>query len=157
MMAKMQINKILLAGGAGLGLLFLIRAFMRKGEAIKSLNVNVSKVDFNRKDKTFVIFVRLINPANASVTIKSIVGDVFWNGTTAATIDFRNETKIGPNEEKTIQIPVKMNITLLSLVTDLITKKIKDVISGKFEVKAVVNAEGFVVPFNYVNEIKFGA
>lgn len=157
MMAKMQINKILLAGGAGLGLLFLIRAFMRKGEAIKSLNVNVSKVDFNRKDKTFVIFVRLINPANASVTIKSIVGDVLWNGTTAATIDFRNETKIGPNEEKTIQIPVKMNITLLSLVTDLITKKIKDVISGKFEVKAVVNAEGFVVPFNYVNEIKFGA
>lgn len=150
-------NKTLLAGAGAIGIIFLIRKLMQKGEAIKNLNVNVSKVDFNQKDKTFVVFVRLINPGNAAVTIKSIVGDCFWNGTTAATIDFRNETKIGPNEEKTIQLPIKMNLTLLSLITDLLTKKLKDIVKGKFEVKAVVNAEGFVVPFTYTKDIKFGA
>jgi len=150
-------NKTLLAGAGALGIIFLIRQLMQKGEAIKNLNVNVSKVDFNQKDKTFVVFVRIINPSNASVTIKSIVGDVLWNGTTTATIDFRNQTKIGPGEEKTIQLPIKMNLTLLSLVTDLLNKKIKDVINGKFEVNAVVNAEGLVVPFTYTKDIKFGA
>jgi len=156
-MAKSQMNKILVTAGAALGVLALFRAFMRKGEAIKSLNVNVTKVDFNQRDKTFVVFVRMINPANASVNVKSIVGDVLWNGTFAATMDFRNETRIGPNEEKTIQIPVKLNLELLTLVTDLLTKKIKDIVNGRFEVKAVVNAEGFVVPFTYSKDIKIGA
>ena len=154
---KMDTNKILIGTGAAIGIFLIARKFMQKGEAIKNLNVNVSKVDFNQKDKTFVVFVRIINPANASVTIKNIVGDCFWNGTTAATIDFRNETKIGPGEEKTIQVPVKMNLTLLSLVSDLLTKKLKDIVQGKFEIKAVVNAEGLVVPFTYSKDIKFGA
>ena len=155
-MAQPTMNKILTVGGLGFLALVVIRQLMRKGEAIKNLNVNVSKVDFNRAEKTFVIFVRCINPSNAAVTIRSIVGDVFWNGTTAATLDFRNETKIGPGEERVLQIPVKMNLTLLSLVTDLLTKKLKDVVNGKFEVKAVVNAEGLVVPFTYSQDIRFG-
>ena len=150
-------KRLLTITGGVLITAYFAKKLMDKGQAIKNLNVNVSKVDFNTKDKTFVVFVRLINPSNASITVQSIVGDVFWNGTTAATLDFRNKTVIGINEEKSIQIPIKMNLTLISLVTDLLTKKIKDVIQGVFEIKGVVNAEGLIVPFEYKNDIKFGA
>jgi LEA14-like dessication related protein len=152
-----QINKILTGGVIAVAAIWLIRGIARKGEAIKNLNVNVTKVDWNQKNKTFVVFVRMINPANSSITIKNIVGDVLWNGTTSATIDFRNQTKIGPGEETTIQVPVKLNLQLATLVMDILTKKLKDIANGVFEVKGVVNAEGLVVPFNYTQNIKFGA
>lgn len=156
-MAQTNYQKYLLPGAAIVGGLLILRQIMRKNEAIKSLNVNVTKVDYNQKDKTFVVFVRIINPANAPIRIASIVGDVLWKGTAGAVMDYRTQTTIGPNEEKTIQIPIKLNLELLTLVTDLLTKKLKDVVTGKFEIKAVVNAEGLVVPFEYSKDIKFGA
>ena len=136
------------------GILFVIgRQILRKGEAIKSLNANVTKVDYNKKDKAFVVFVRLINPANSKVTIKSIVGDVLWNGTYGATLSYLKETELLPTEEKTIQIPVKPNLDWVTLITSVLTKG-KEAFNGTFEIKGVVNAEGLVVPFTYKNTIK---
>ena len=135
---------------AGAGALFLIgRFFLRKGEAVKSLNVNVTKVDFNRKDMTFVVFVRIINPANAPIKIQSIVGDVYWKGTAGAVLDYRTPIIIKSLESVTIQVPVKLNLELVTLVTDLLSGKYKDILSGKFEINGTINAEGLVFPFTY--------
>jgi len=152
-MAKKRTSPLypILIGG---GILLLIgRQALRKGEAIKSLNVNVTKVDYNKKDKAFVVFVRIINPANAKITIKSIVGDILWNGTYGATLSYLKETVIGAGEERTIQIPVKPNLDWVNLITEVL-KKGKDAFNGTFEIKGVVNAEGLVVPFTYKNTIK---
>lgn len=147
---KSPLYPILLTGG----LVFLVgRQLLRKGEAIKSLNVNVTKVDFNKTDKAFVVFVRIINPANAKISIKSIVGDILWNGTYGATMSYLKETEIGAGEERTIQIPVKPNLDWVNLITEVLTKG-KQAFNGTFEIKGVVNAEGLVVPFTYKNTIK---
>jgi LEA14-like dessication related protein len=150
----MATNKVLLGTGIAAAILLIARTILRKGEAIKALNVNVATIDFNKKEKTFVIKLRIINPANASIRIKSIVGDVIWKDNAAATIDYRNEFVLKSNEERTIDIPVKPNLSLFSIITDLLTGKIKDTLSGKFEIKANVNAEGLVVPFTYENTFK---
>ena len=151
----MKSNKTLLIGGgilaAGAAAYFLLR----KKEAIAALNVNVVKLDYNRSTKNIVVFVRLINPSNASLSVRSIVADVFWKGSAGATIDYRIPFVLKPNEEKTIELPVKLNLELLTIVTSLLSGKFKEAISGKFELKGNVNAEGLVVPLEYTKEISF--
>ena len=151
----MKSNKGLLIGGgivaAGAAAYFLLQ----KKEAIKALNVNVTKLDFNRSTKNIVVFVRIINPSNASLSVKSIVADVYWKGSAGATIDYRQPFVLQPNEEKTIEIPVKLNLELVTIITSLLTGKFKEAISGKFELNGNVNAEGLVVPLQYSKEISF--
>jgi LEA14-like dessication related protein len=151
----MKSNKGLLIGGgivaAGAAAYFLLQ----KKEAIKALNVNVTKLDFNRSTKNIVVFVRMINPSNASLSVKSIVADVFWKGSAGATIDYRQPFVLQPLEEKIIEIPVKLNLELVTIITSLLTGKIKEAISGKFELNGNVNAEGLVVPLQYSKEISF--
>jgi LEA14-like dessication related protein len=150
----MATNKIILGTGIVAAIILIARGFLRKGEAIKALNVNVVTMDFNKKEKTFVVKLRLINPANASIRIKSIVGDVLWKGNAAATIDYRNEFILRPNEERTIDLPIKLNLSLATVVSDLIFGKAKDALNGKFQIKAFVNAEGLVTPFEYEKDFK---
>lgn len=145
-----NVNKYILLGG---GAILLGSLILRKSTAIKSLNVNVTKIDFNKKDKTFVVFVRIINPGNADIRVDSIVGDVIWRDTYGATMDYRIPTSIPKLGEKTIQIPVKMNLELVTLLADLVKNK-SQVLNGKFEIKGTINAEGMVFPFNYEKNIK---
>jgi len=151
----MKSNKGLLIGGgivaAGAAAYFLLQ----KKEAIKALNVNVTKLDFNRSTKNIVVFVRMINPSNASLSVKSIVADVFWKGSAGATIDYRQPFVLQPLEEKIIELPVKLNLELVTIITSLLTGKFKEAISGKFELNGNVNAEGLVVPLQYSKEISF--
>ena len=151
----MKSNKGLLIGGgilaAGAAAYFLLQ----KKEAIKALNVNVTKLDFNRSTKNIVVFVRMINPSNASLSVKSIVADVYWKGSAGATIDYRQPFVLKPLEEKIIELPVKLNLELVTIITSLLTGKIKEAISGKFELNGNVNAEGLVVPLQYSKEISF--
>ena len=98
----MKSNKELLIGGgiaaAGAVAFFLLQ----KRKTIKALNVNVTKVDFNSATKNVVVFVRLINPSNTSLSVNSIVANVIWKGSAGATIDYRIPFVLKPNEKKTI-------------------------------------------------------
>lgn len=143
--------------GAGAGLFLAGKFLFRKKEAIKSLNVNVTKIDWNKQNKNIVVDVRLINPSNAPIDIKSIVADVIWKGTSGATIDYRQPFTLKALESKTIILPVKLNLELVTLVSDLLGGKLKDITSGKFELKGFVNAEGLVVPFTYSKDISLKA
>ncbi len=141
---------VLLGGGA----LFLIsRYFLRVGEAVKSLNVNVTGVDFNKANFGFVVKVRLINPSNASIEVKSIVADAIWNGTYAATLSYLTPFTLKPLEERIIQIPVKANLEWYTLILNALSKG-KEALNGTFELKGSVNALGLVVPLVYKNTIK---
>jgi LEA14-like dessication related protein len=151
----MKTNNILLIGG-GIALAGGIAYFIyNKKGAVKALNVNVTKLDYNSSSKNIVVFVRMINPSNASLSVKSIVADVYWKGSAGATIDYRIPFVLKPNEEKTIELPVKLNLELLTIVTSLLSGKIKEAISGKFELKGNVNAEGLIVPLEYSKDISF--
>jgi LEA14-like dessication related protein len=140
--------------GGGVVAFLIARAVVNKQQAVKSLNVNISKIDFNKKDLTFVVFVRLINPGNAPIRINAIVGDIIWKGTYGAVMDYRTPIELKSLEERTIQIPIKMNADLYTLILDLIMGKTKGMLTGLFEIKGNVNAEGLVVPFTYSKEIK---
>lgn len=132
----------------GTALVLAGRFLFRKGEAVKSLNVNVTGVDFNKSNMSFVVKVRLINPSNAKLSVKSIVADVIWNNTYAATINYNQPFELKPTEERIIQVPVKANLEWYTLLLDVITKG-KKALNGTFEMKGVVNAEGLVVPLEY--------
>ena len=140
--------------GGGVVAFLIARAVVNKSQAVKSLNVNISKIDFNKKDLTFVVFVRLINPGNAPIRINAIVGDIIWKGTYGAVLDYRTPIELKALEERTIQIPIKMNADLYTLILDLVMGKTKGMLTGLFEIKGNVNAEGLVVPFTYSKEIK---
>lgn len=151
----MKLNKALLIGGgiaaAGAVAFFLLQ----KRKTIKALNVNVTKVDFNSATKNVVVFVRLINPSNTSLSVNSIVANVIWKGSAGATIDYRIPFVLKPNEEKTIELPIKLNLELIKIISDLIFGKFSEAISGKFELDGNVNAEGLVVPLKYSKDISF--
>ena len=140
-----------LLGGAGL--FYIGRYLLRKGEAIKNLNVNVVGVDFNKANFGFVVKVRIINPSNAPINIKSIVADALWNNTYAATITYLTPFELKPLEERTIQLPVKANLEWYTLLLDVVMKG-KQALNGTFELKGSVNAEGLVVPLEYKNTFK---
>jgi hypothetical protein len=140
--------------GGGVVAFLIARAVVNKSQAVKSLNVNITKIDFNKKDLTFVVFVRLINPGNAPIRISAIVGDIIWKGTYGAVLDYRTPIELKALEERTIQIPIKMNADLYTLILDLVMGKTKGMLTGLFEIKGNVNAEGLVTPFNYSKEIK---
>jgi LEA14-like dessication related protein len=148
-------NKKFLIGGGILAVGAISYFLFRKKEAIQALNVNVTKIDYNKARRSVVVYVRLINPSNASLFVRSIVADVFWKGSAGATIDYRVPFELKPLEEKTIELPVKLNLELVSIITDLLTGKLKEAISGKFELKGFVNAEGLVVPLEYSKDISF--
>jgi hypothetical protein len=130
------------------------RQIFRKQETIRALNVNISKIDFNKKDLTFVVFVRIINPGNAPIRVNAVVGDIIWKDVYGAVLDYRNPVTIDPLGERTLQIPIKMNVNLVQLIQDLMMGKTKGLLTGKFEIKGSVNAEGFVVPLVYSQEVK---
>jgi LEA14-like dessication related protein len=148
----MKIPKIVLNSTLALGLFFAARKLFSKFTTAKSLNYNITKVDFNKNDKTFVVFLRLVNPANSSITLNSVVGDVFWNGTNIATIDFRRPTTLNPNEQIVIQLPIRLNLSATTLIFDLLSRGVKFV-NGVFEVKGVINAENLVLPLEYKNTL----
>jgi LEA14-like dessication related protein len=151
----MKSNKDLLIGGGILAAGTAVYFLLRKKEAIAALNVNVTKIDYNRSTKNIVVFVRMINPSNANLSVRSIVADVYWKGSAGATIDYRIPFVLKPNEEKTIELPVKLNLELLTIISNFLTGKFKEAISGKFELNGNVNAEGLVVPLQYSKEISF--
>jgi LEA14-like dessication related protein len=147
-------KKPLLNGLLGIGgLLLAIRFFVGKTTAAKSLNVNVTGVDFNRSNMSFVVMVRLINPSNSPLQVKSIVADCLWNNIYGATISFLDSFTLKGGEERTIQVPVKANLEWYTIFLDVI-KNPKNTVNGTFELKGVVNAEGLVVPLEYKKTFK---
>lgn len=148
-MAANKTGIVLAIGAIG----YVLYRTWQKGTAIKSLNWNFSGIDFNRADKTFVLKLRLVNPANASIRIRSIVADVRWKGTAAAIVDYRNELVLQPNEERTLQLAIRPNLDLATIISDLISNKTK-ALNGEMEVKGSINAEGLVVPIEYKQTIK---
>jgi len=154
-MAKTKTSTKLLIAGAGLAAAGAATYYIyQKKQAVASLNANITKVDFNRQLKTFVVFLRLINPSNASLKIKSIVADVIWQGSAGATIDYRLPIEIKPLGEQILQLPIKLNLNLATILTSLLTNKLADVVNGKFEIKGTINAENLVVPFEYAKDFK---
>jgi LEA14-like dessication related protein len=154
-MAKTKTSTKLLIAGAGLAAAGAATYYIyQKKQAVASLNANITKVDFNKQLKTFVVFLRLINPSNASLKIKSIVADVIWQGSAGATIDYRLPIELKPLGEQVLQLPIKLNLNLATILTSLLTNKLADVVNGKFEIKGTINAENLVVPFEYAKDFK---
>lgn len=151
-MAKSKTGLLLIAGAIGV----VFWRLFQKTEAVKALNWNITGVDFNKNDRTLVVKLRLINPANAAIKIRSIVGDAIFKGEFVATIDYREEITLKPNEERTLFLAIKPNISLINIFSSLIQSKgnVKQTLSGKFELKGNINAENLVVPFTYSQEIK---
>ncbi len=153
-MAKTKVsNKVLIIGGTAVAVATAVYFFQKK-EAIASLNANITKIDYNSAKKTLVVYLRLINPSNASLKIKSIVADVIWNGSAAATIDYRTPIILKSLEEKTLELPVKLNLNLVTILSSLLTSKLSDAVNGKFELKGNINAENLVVPIEYAKDFK---
>ena len=154
-MSKTKTSTKLLIAGAGLAAAGAATYYIyQKKQAVASLNANITKVDFNKQLKTFVVFLRLINPSNASLKIKSIVADVIWQGSAGATIDYRLPIELKPLGEQVLQLPIKLNLNLATILTSLLTNKLADVVNGKFEIKGTINAENLVVPFEYAKDFK---
>jgi LEA14-like dessication related protein len=131
----------------------IAKKIFSKVQTLKALNYNISKIDFNKNDKTIVVFLRLINAGNEVLKINNIVADIFWKGTNSATLDYRKILELKPNEEQTIQLPIKLNLSFAELILNLIKDKTK-ILNGKFEIKGSINAEGLVVPLVYERELK---
>jgi LEA14-like dessication related protein len=138
---------VLLIGG------LIAKKIFSKVQTLKALNYNITKIDFNKKDKTIVVFLRLINAGNEIIKIKNIVANILWKGTNSATIDYRNEIELKANEEQTIQIPIKLNLSFAELVLNLIKDKTK-ILNGTFEIQGTINGEGLVVPLVYKRDLK---
>ena len=156
-MANRQKNWIIALGGL-LAAFFIGKKIFDKTQGVNALNVNLVGVDFNKKSKTLVLMLRIINPSNTTLTLTSIVGDVIFNGSYIASLDYRKPIDISPNESKTININLLPNLEFAGIVASMLVKGVKKALSGTFVVKGNVNAEGILTPFelskkiNLVNE-----
>lgn len=152
-MAKQE-NSIFYILGAGiLGL--VTWNFIRKGRTAKNLNVSISNVDLNVKDKKASVEVRIVNPTKQSITINSFVGDFIWNGDAIGTLKFLKDQVISGQSETKLLIPVQLNpIALISFFATLFTKD-KGALEGTYQVKGVLSAENLLFPVDYKSKYDF--
>lgn len=100
------------------------------------------KLDFNWKQKKIFITLSALNPTNATITIKSIVGTLNVNNTDVATITSFESRKVLPNTKTSMKLTL---IPTTSGILSVLVKFVKDKLKGakkttaSFEGSANVN------------------
>lgn len=145
-------NKIIIGIGAAVVAFFIGKKILDKKQTVDALNVNVTGIDFNKKNKTLQILMRIINGGNSSISIQSIVGDVKFKGDSIASIDYRQPLTINKNDTATISIAVKPNAVFLTTLISIVVGK---PINGLVEINGNINSEGLLFPFIYSQKINW--
>lgn len=132
---------------AGAGLLLFY--FWSKAKAGKSLKINFHDISFGSSSGFNIpeLFVRfqIINPSSTPITIDSIVGDLYVNNDSFATIS--NTDKFTIPAKQTILYKVKVQIGVLNVATTFYSlirnrKKVNITFNGN------VNSSGVMIPIN---------
>jgi len=114
----------LLVGGSVLGLMWYLYG------GIQNALVTFSGIKFNKINLTnssVFVQIRIINPANGSITIKHVLGDVYANDTLIGNLEGLNINKeISGNGATTLDILLKIsNLSAFLVIRDSVmsTKK----------------------------------
>ena len=125
-------------------------------QAADSITYSVAKVDWTKKNKTFLISLRLANPSSSAVVVDNINGVVSWNGNQFGSLTKFDKTTIAAGGETTVNLSVKPNaIEALGILSDLFSKGgVKKVINGTFKLAANISSLGLLFPVNYEKNFK---
>lgn len=145
-------NKLIIGIGAAVVAFFIGKKILDKKQTVDALNVNVTGIDFNKKNKTLQILMRIINGGNSSIFIQSIVGDIKFSGNSIASIDYRQPLTILQNDTAIISIAVKPNAAFLMALLAIVVGK---PVNGLLEINGNINSEGLLFPFIYSQKINW--
>lgn len=143
---------LIIAGIVGIAAWF---AYAKKeSAAILNYYLKGLSIDFDGITPILNINVVVQNPSNEFYQVNSIVADVFADDELIGNLSTFTTVKIPPTSEVTI--PVKVRLKLLGIVTDIIDLiKNKSGIPKTLIFEGIINASGFVLPFNYAYNIDF--
>ena len=147
-MASLNIQKIIvpvfITAIAG----YIVSRLFTKAKSAQNLNIKITGIDFPKK----MVNITLINPYNGSLDLKSITGDVIFNGNAVGTLFFTTFTNIPPNKTVQINVPIRINpLDAGGVLLDLLKLKVSEwknyFKKGTFSIKGDINMSNLLVPF----------
>lgn len=140
-------NLLLLFAGVGAYLLYRLQ---RSSQVARTVQFSFDKLAINLKSRTLTIVMGILNPASGSVTVRSVVGYIKFNGNDVASIETFQPVTIQGNNRTALNLIVKpqgMGIFNLLLETYKI-KKEKGKLSARIEFVGNANIDGVTLPIN---------
>lgn len=134
----------ILLGIGAVALFFLSRA--RAGQALKIYfdSLQIGKIKGLRVPDIFARF-RIVNPSNTPLSVNSIAGDLFVNGSQFADVQQTEKIDIPGNKE--IFYNVKITVNALQAVQTLISF-LRQKQKVKIDFTGTVNSSGLLIPIN---------
>lgn len=140
-------NLLLLFAGVGAYLLYRLQ---RSSQVARTVQFSFDKLAVNLKSRTLTIVMGILNPASGSVTVRSVVGYIKFNGNDVASIETFQPVTIQGNNRTALNLIVKpqgMGIFNLLLETYKI-KKEKGKLTASIEFVGNANIDGVTLPIN---------
>ena len=119
----------------------------RKYNLSQKVSFEFINVDFNGGflSSSLTLNINVVNPTSATVTVKNLIGDVFFNGVHVGTCNMVDAAFIAAKTKT----PISLNCQLKSLavVTTIIAAISQKL--GVFKFKGSVTADGIRLPVNF--------
>lgn len=137
----MKLGTVALVGAGLYGVYYLSQL----GTAAGTVNINF--VGINIKGLTNLeLVLNVQNVSNVGITVKSMTGNVMVNNRPLGSVSFFGGIEVPANGE--VNIPVRLNISILDLPSDIADFINKGGPPAEFEVTGFVNMNGFVMPYD---------
>lgn len=139
-------NLVLLAGAGALALIML----SRKKQIAKSAQYSFEKIGVDLKKRKVKVTLGILNPAQGSIRINSVVGLLKINGKDVATVENFSPVTVAGNAKTMLPLTLTPS---LSGITDLIrsyiaTRQQKGKVSAKVTFVGSSNVDGMTLPIS---------
>lgn len=112
---------LLLLGVAGAVFLYTVQ---RKSQVARSVLFSFDKLNVSLRNKTINFVLGILNPANASILVKSIVGQIIFNGNAIASVETFQPITIEGNKKTQINLLIKPSgVGIFQLLIDFYKMK----------------------------------
>lgn len=145
---KKGTNKVLVLAGLAAGAYAIVK-LTSVVDTAQSLQIQLLKLNI-KLPKVFAT-IQIFNPSKNTITIDSLVGEIFFNGKSIGTLQYINKTPIAPYSYTNFN-DVLINLSpsgVITLTVDIIQKKS----DGTITIKGKVYVKGKPLPFEQSKKV----
>jgi LEA14-like dessication related protein len=149
------------------GVVYLTKDYWGKAQAVKRLDVGLSKVDIDHKKTNLTntvlnVNVSLYNPTDNPLRFEKFQGNVYLNNKRVTDIDpipYTTIIVLKPRQETIIPLSIKLKNSMLAIdifsrIIDALRNKTEIKFDGTVRVVGLVKAEGLSIPFDLDYDLK---
>lgn len=138
---------MLLVAGAGA---FLLYTLQRKSQVARSVQFSFDKLSVSLKNKTIQFVMGILNPASGSVLVKSVVGQIYFNEKSIASVETFQPITIEGNKKTQLNLLIRPSgVGIFQLIIDFIKlKQSNQRASANIVFKGFANVDNVTMPIS---------